>query len=45
MLHMPGTDSFVDSRDFARIAAAIRFIEENFRAQPRLTTIAKAARL
>jgi AraC family transcriptional regulator, regulatory protein of adaptative response / methylated-DNA-[protein]-cysteine methyltransferase len=36
---------FMDSRDFARIAAAIRFIETNFRAQPRLATIAKAVRL
>jgi AraC family transcriptional regulator of adaptative response/methylated-DNA-[protein]-cysteine methyltransferase len=33
-------DSFVDSRDFARIAKAIRFIERHFREQPRLTTIA-----
>ncbi len=39
------TDAFVDSRDFARIARAIRFIEENFRAQPRLATIAQSARL
>ncbi len=38
-------DAFVDSRDFARIARAIRFIEENFRAQPRLATIAQSARL
>jgi AraC family transcriptional regulator, regulatory protein of adaptative response / methylated-DNA-[protein]-cysteine methyltransferase len=37
--------AFIDSRDFARIAAAIRFIETNFRAQPRLATIAKAVRL
>jgi AraC family transcriptional regulator, regulatory protein of adaptative response / methylated-DNA-[protein]-cysteine methyltransferase len=43
---MPSTATFfMDSRDFARIAASIRFIEENFRAQPRLTAIAKAARL
>jgi AraC family transcriptional regulator of adaptative response/methylated-DNA-[protein]-cysteine methyltransferase len=33
-------DSFVDSRDFARIAKAIRFIEHHFREQPRLTAIA-----
>jgi AraC family transcriptional regulator of adaptative response/methylated-DNA-[protein]-cysteine methyltransferase len=39
------TDAFVDSRDFARIARAIRFIEANFRAQPRLATIAQSARL
>jgi AraC family transcriptional regulator, regulatory protein of adaptative response / methylated-DNA-[protein]-cysteine methyltransferase len=42
---MPATDAFMDSRDFARIAAAIRFIERNFRAQPRLAAIARAARL
>jgi AraC family transcriptional regulator, regulatory protein of adaptative response / methylated-DNA-[protein]-cysteine methyltransferase len=42
---MPRADTFMDSRDFARIAAAIRFIEENFRAQPRLAAIARAARL
>jgi AraC family transcriptional regulator, regulatory protein of adaptative response / methylated-DNA-[protein]-cysteine methyltransferase len=39
------TDAFVDSRDFARIARAIRFIDANFRAQPRLATIAQSARL
>jgi AraC family transcriptional regulator of adaptative response/methylated-DNA-[protein]-cysteine methyltransferase len=33
-------DSFVDSRDFARIAKAIRFIDTHFREQPRLTTVA-----
>jgi AraC family transcriptional regulator of adaptative response/methylated-DNA-[protein]-cysteine methyltransferase len=38
-------DSFVDSRDFARIAKAIRFIERHFREQPRLTTIAAQAGL
>jgi AraC family transcriptional regulator of adaptative response/methylated-DNA-[protein]-cysteine methyltransferase len=38
-------DAFVDSRDFARIARAIRFIDANFRAQPRLATIAQSARL
>jgi AraC family transcriptional regulator, regulatory protein of adaptative response / methylated-DNA-[protein]-cysteine methyltransferase len=38
-------DSFVDSRDFARIAKAIRFIETHFREQPRLTTIAAQAGL
>ena len=42
---MPSIDTFVDSRDFARIAAAIRFIEENFRAQPRLAAIAKTVGL
>jgi AraC family transcriptional regulator, regulatory protein of adaptative response / methylated-DNA-[protein]-cysteine methyltransferase len=39
------SDAFVDSRDFARIARAIRFIDANFRAQPRLATIAQSARL
>jgi AraC family transcriptional regulator, regulatory protein of adaptative response / methylated-DNA-[protein]-cysteine methyltransferase len=42
---MTHPDSFLDSRDFARIAAAIRYIETNFRQQPRLAAIAKAARL
>jgi AraC family transcriptional regulator, regulatory protein of adaptative response / methylated-DNA-[protein]-cysteine methyltransferase len=45
MADMTYNDSFVDSRDFARIAAAIRFIGQNFREQPRLATIARAARL
>jgi AraC family transcriptional regulator, regulatory protein of adaptative response / methylated-DNA-[protein]-cysteine methyltransferase len=39
------TASFLDGRDFARIARAIRFIDENFRAQPRLATIARAVHL
>jgi AraC family transcriptional regulator of adaptative response/methylated-DNA-[protein]-cysteine methyltransferase len=39
------TPSFLDSRDFARIARAIRFIDANFRAQPRLATIAQAVHL
>jgi len=38
-------DVFVDSRDFARIARAIRFIDANFRAQPRLAAIAQSVRL
>ena len=38
-------DSFVDSRDFARIALAIRFIDTNFRTQPRLAEIASVAGL
>ena len=33
-------EAFVDSRDFARIARAIRYIEEKFRDQPRLADIA-----
>jgi AraC family transcriptional regulator, regulatory protein of adaptative response / methylated-DNA-[protein]-cysteine methyltransferase len=39
------TAACVDSRDFARVAAAIRFIDANFRAQPRLASIAAAAHL
>ncbi len=35
----------IDSRDFARIARAIAFIDANFRAQPRLASIAAAAHL
>jgi AraC family transcriptional regulator, regulatory protein of adaptative response / methylated-DNA-[protein]-cysteine methyltransferase len=42
---MAHTDHFLDSRDFARIAAAIRYIETNFQEQPRLAAIAKAVRL
>jgi AraC family transcriptional regulator of adaptative response/methylated-DNA-[protein]-cysteine methyltransferase len=38
-------DNFVDSRDFARIAKAIRFIDTHFQQQPRLTTIAAHAGL
>jgi AraC family transcriptional regulator, regulatory protein of adaptative response / methylated-DNA-[protein]-cysteine methyltransferase len=38
-------ERFLDSRDFARISRAIRFIDENFRTQPRLKTIAAEARL
>ena len=37
--------SFLNSRDFARIARAIRFIDANFRSQPRLAAIAAHARL
>lgn len=40
---MDNSDSFLDSRDFARIARAIRFIDANFRAQPRLAAIAAHA--
>lgn len=36
---------FLDSRDFARIAGAIRFIEAHYREQPRLARIAQSARL
>jgi AraC family transcriptional regulator, regulatory protein of adaptative response / methylated-DNA-[protein]-cysteine methyltransferase len=38
-------DTFVDSRDFGRIAKAIRYIDGHFREQPRLTTIASHAGL
>ncbi len=37
--------TFLDSRDFARIARAIGYIDANFRAQPRLAAIAAQARL
>ena len=37
--------AFLDSRDFTRIAGAIRFIDANFRAQPRLAAIAASAHL
>ncbi|HYL04235.1 MAG TPA: bifunctional helix-turn-helix domain-containing protein/methylated-DNA--[protein]-cysteine S-methyltransferase [Steroidobacteraceae bacterium] len=39
------TDTFLDNRDFRRIARAIRFIDGNFRRQPRLATIAAEAGL
>ena len=43
---MPTTDdNFVDSRDFARIARAIRYIDNKFRQQPRLADIASHAGL
>ena len=43
-VHMtPPADNFVDSRDFARIARAIRFIDENYQNQPRLAAIAARA--
>ena len=38
-------DNFVDSRDFARIARAIRYIDNKFRQQPRLADIASHAGL
>jgi AraC family transcriptional regulator, regulatory protein of adaptative response / methylated-DNA-[protein]-cysteine methyltransferase len=43
--HLSTPDGFVDSRDFARVARAIAYIDEHFREQPRLATIAAAARL
>jgi AraC family transcriptional regulator, regulatory protein of adaptative response / methylated-DNA-[protein]-cysteine methyltransferase len=38
-------DRFLDSRDFRRIARAIRYLDRNFREQPRLATIAASAGL
>ncbi len=38
-------DSFVDSRDFARIARAIHYIDANFRSQPNLADVASHAGL
>jgi AraC family transcriptional regulator, regulatory protein of adaptative response / methylated-DNA-[protein]-cysteine methyltransferase len=42
---MDRNDDFLDSRDFARVARAIRYIEAHFAQQPRLATIASAAHL
>jgi AraC family transcriptional regulator, regulatory protein of adaptative response / methylated-DNA-[protein]-cysteine methyltransferase len=39
------SDAFLNSRDFARVARAIRYIDDHFRAQPRLAAIAASARL
>jgi AraC family transcriptional regulator, regulatory protein of adaptative response / methylated-DNA-[protein]-cysteine methyltransferase len=39
------SENFVDSRDFARIARAIRYIDARFRDQPRLADIASHAGL
>lgn len=38
-------DAFIDSRDFARVARAIRYIQDHYRSQPRLATIAASAQL
>ena len=43
--HPSQSGAFLDSRDFARVARAIAYIEEHFREQPRLAAIAGAARL
>jgi AraC family transcriptional regulator, regulatory protein of adaptative response / methylated-DNA-[protein]-cysteine methyltransferase len=43
--HLSTADGFVGSRDFARVARAVAYIDEHFREQPRLATIAAAARL
>lgn len=46
MCTMPICDeTFVDSRDFTRIALAIRYIDEKFREQPRLANVAAHAGL
>ena len=45
MTRMNPHDPFLDSRDFARIARAIRYIDTTFRDQPRLAQIAAAAHL
>jgi AraC family transcriptional regulator of adaptative response/methylated-DNA-[protein]-cysteine methyltransferase len=45
LLRASQPEAFLNSRDFARVARTIRYIDENFRAQPRLATIAAAARL
>jgi AraC family transcriptional regulator, regulatory protein of adaptative response / methylated-DNA-[protein]-cysteine methyltransferase len=44
---MPGlvADSFLDSREFARMARAIEFIEREYERQPKLAQIAKAVGL
>ena len=42
---MNADSPFTDGRDFERIARAIRFIDANFRAQPRLAAIARAVHL
>jgi AraC family transcriptional regulator, regulatory protein of adaptative response / methylated-DNA-[protein]-cysteine methyltransferase len=45
MARMGERDSWLDSRDFARIARAIAYIDEHYQSQPRLAQIAAAARL
>jgi len=44
-MNTPLPDNFVDSRDFARIARAIRYIDEHYREQPRLEDVAAQAGL
>ncbi len=39
--NVEAADSFVDSRDFARMTRAIEFIEREFERQPRLAEVAK----
>jgi AraC family transcriptional regulator, regulatory protein of adaptative response / methylated-DNA-[protein]-cysteine methyltransferase len=45
MSRMQTPGNFVNSRDFARVARAIAYIDANFRSQPRLASIAAAAQL
>jgi len=42
---MESRHPFLDNRDFARIARAIRYIDDHFREQPRLAQIASRAQL
>jgi AraC family transcriptional regulator, regulatory protein of adaptative response / methylated-DNA-[protein]-cysteine methyltransferase len=42
---MQTPDTFLDGRDFRRIARAIRFIDEHFTEQPHLATLASAVHL
>lgn len=42
---MPTASPFLDSRDFARVARAIRYIDAHYTRQPRLATIAAAVHL
>jgi AraC family transcriptional regulator of adaptative response/methylated-DNA-[protein]-cysteine methyltransferase len=44
-MHLSRPERFLDGRDFTRVARAIGYIDEHFREQPRLATIAAAARL
>src|SRR5579871_6798450 len=41
----PAHRDFIDSKDFARIGRALRYIETHFREQPRLATLAAQADL
>jgi AraC family transcriptional regulator, regulatory protein of adaptative response / methylated-DNA-[protein]-cysteine methyltransferase len=38
-------EAFIDSRDFARVARAIHYIQDHYQSQPRLATIAACAQL
>ena len=39
--HLDHADSFVDSREFARMTRAIEFIEREYQRQPKLAEIAR----